>query len=65
MFSYSSQPSWIMVKDDAGNRVWVNMSKIDYAAENNKGWTMLNIGGNNLLVQVSFDRLEEILAGGD
>lgn len=65
MFNYSSEPSWIMIKDDDGNRVWVNLKKIDFASESNPGWTMLSIGGDKLLVKIDFDQFSELLAGGD
>ncbi|WP_125575962.1 hypothetical protein [Levilactobacillus angrenensis] len=65
MYSYSSEPSWIMVKDRDDNRVWVNLKKIDYAAENNPGWTMLSLGDKRLLVKVDFNEFGKILAGGD
>ncbi|WP_258115625.1 hypothetical protein [Levilactobacillus yiduensis] len=64
MYSYSSRPSWIMAEDSNGNRVWINLSKIDYAVENNTGWTMLLIGDIKLLINISFDKFGKILTGG-
>lgn len=65
MYSYSSEPSWIMVGDSEGDRVWVNLKKIDYAVEDKPGWTTLTIGGDELLVEIGFDKFGKILAGGD
>lgn len=53
-----------MAKDSEGNRVWVNLSKVDCAAENNTGWTMLLIGDLKLFVNISFDQFGKALVGG-
>ncbi len=65
MYSYSSEPSWVMVDDSNGNHVWINLKMIDYVSENNPGWSMVSINGEKLLVKIDFDKFGNILAGGE
>ncbi|WP_143464120.1 hypothetical protein [Levilactobacillus enshiensis] len=65
MLDNSREPMWLRVKDNSGDRVWINMRRVDYASENNAGWTMVVTGGVKFLVKIDFDEFGEILEGGD